>query len=190
MSALSDTPVTHAALVVAAVRWLRATQRCTVVFAEMTAGAAGYSPDALGWHRRFSILVECKVSRADFFADRKKMIHVLPDNFPGEERWYLTLPGLVQPHELPEGWWLAEATRGGVRMVTHPPPWPNTSPRDARCPSCWRRVRNNPRMAAGVPYLLSAVRRHQIGARWLDAAARFESVDQAKARIGVEGRDA
>jgi len=45
-------------------------------------------------------------------------------------------------------------------------------------------------MAAGVPYLLSAVRRHQIGARWLDAAARFESVDQAKARIGVEGRDA
>lgn len=179
----------HAELVRSAVRWLRATHKCSIVFAEM-APASGYYPDAIGWFMRFSILVECKVSRADFFADRKKLIHALPDNYPGEERWYLTPPGLVKPGEVPEGWWLAEAHEKSVRMVTHPSLTTQfeSRPELAHNPNGWGRIHNRERMAAGVPFLLSAVRRHELGIRWLNGEAKFES-DAARKRREAEGAE-
>ena len=65
--------VTHAELVERAVRWLRGTMGCGVVLCERDAGV-GEIPDAIGWRLRdvASHLVECKVTRADFFADLKK----------------------------------------------------------------------------------------------------------------------
>lgn len=192
--------VGHAGLVHRAVRWLRVFHKCGVVFGEMTA-AVPYYPDALGWRLNFSILVECKASRSDFFADRKKGIHGEgADSFPGEERWYLTPPGLVKPEEVPTGWYLAEAHGRAVKVVTHPPTlppldttgWPpewiarHPPPEPARTPSMWIRPRHHERAAAGLPYLLSAVRRHEIGVRWLDSEARFESINRQAAREADE----
>src|SRR5437870_1590459 len=63
--------MTHAQLVQMAVNWLRS-YRCGVVLSEQ-ACVSGEMPDAIGWKRGcHSVLVECKISRADFLADRSK----------------------------------------------------------------------------------------------------------------------
>jgi hypothetical protein len=77
-------------------------------------------PDAIGWKRAsHSVLVECKVTRADFLADRGKPFRAKPEQGVGSERFYLTPPGLVKVEELPVGWGLLELRRGRVEIV-HP----------------------------------------------------------------------
>jgi hypothetical protein len=99
-----------------AVRWLRA-YRCGVVLSEQ-ACVSGEMPDAIGWKRAsHSVLVECKVTRADFLADRAKPFRVKPEKGVGCERFYLTPPSLVKMDELPVGWGLLEIRRGRVEVV-------------------------------------------------------------------------
>lgn len=62
---------THADLVAPAARWLKGTVRCGVVLTEAPS-MDGESPDAIGWRSGYSVLVECKASRADFLADSRK----------------------------------------------------------------------------------------------------------------------
>jgi hypothetical protein len=108
--------MTHAQLVERAVRWLR-TYRCGVVLSEQ-ACVSGEMPDAIGWKRaHHSVLVECKVTRADFLADRGKPFRAKPEQGVGSERFYLTPPGLVKIEELPVGWGLLEVRRGHVEIV-------------------------------------------------------------------------
>jgi hypothetical protein len=108
--------MTHVQLVQKAVTWLRS-YRCSVVLSEQ-ACASGEMPDAIGWKRtQHSVVVECKVSRADFLADRAKPFRQKPEMGLGCERFYLTAPGLVQVTELPAGWGLLECERGRVRLV-------------------------------------------------------------------------
>jgi hypothetical protein len=108
--------MTHAQLVERAVRWLRA-YRCGVVLSEQ-ACVSGEMPDAIGWKRAcHSVLVECKITRADFLADRAKPFRQKPDKGVGSERFYLTPPDLVQMTELPAGWGLLEWHRGHLEMI-------------------------------------------------------------------------
>ena len=108
--------MTHAQLVEKAVRWLRS-YRCGVVLSEQ-ACVSGEMPDAIGWKRaNHSVLVECKVSRADFMADRCKPFRQKPEQGVGCERFYLTPPALVKPVELPSGWGLLELQRGRIEVV-------------------------------------------------------------------------
>lgn len=108
--------MTHAQLVERAVRWLRS-YRCGVVLSEQ-ACASGEMPDAIGWKRAcHSVLVECKVTRADFLADRGKPFRLKPEQGVGSERFYLTPPALVKIEELPVGWGLLELRRGRIEMV-------------------------------------------------------------------------
>ena len=110
--------MTHAQLIDRAVRWLR-WYRCGVVLSEQ-ACTNGEMPDAIGWKQAcHSVLVECKVTRADFLADRAKPFRAKPEKGVGSERFYLTPPSLVKPEELPSGWGLLELRRGRVEMV-HP----------------------------------------------------------------------
>jgi hypothetical protein len=89
-----------------AVRWLRG-YRCGVVLSEQ-ACASGEMPDAIGWKPAcHSVLVECKVTRADFLADRAKPFRLKPQQGVGCERFYLVPSGLLRREELPTGWgWL------------------------------------------------------------------------------------
>lgn len=97
-------------------RWLRS-YRCGVVLSEQ-ACVSGEMPDALGWKQAcHSVLVECKVTRADFLADRAKPFRLKPEKGVGSERFYLTPPGLVHSKELASGWGLLEVRRGRVEMV-------------------------------------------------------------------------
>jgi hypothetical protein len=108
--------MTHEQLVAKAVRWLRA-YRCGVILSEQ-ACASGEMPDAIGWKRAcHSVLVECKVTRADFLADRAKPSRQKPGKGVGSERFYLTPPDLVEATELPAGWGLLECHRGHVEMI-------------------------------------------------------------------------
>lgn len=110
--------MTHSQLVEKAVRWLRH-YRCGVVLSEQ-ACVNGEMPDAIGWKRAcHSVLVECKVTRADFLADRAKPFRLKPEQGVGSERFYLTSSNLVRREELPAGWGLLEARGRGVQMV-HP----------------------------------------------------------------------
>jgi len=98
------------------VRWLRS-YRCGVVLSEQ-ACVSGEMPDALGWKQAcHSVLVECKVTRADFLADRAKPFRLKPEKGVGSERFYLTPPGLIHGEELPPGWGLLGVRRGRVEIV-------------------------------------------------------------------------
>ena len=108
--------MTHAQLVERAVRWLRR-YRCGVVLSEQ-ACTNGEMPDAIGWKQAcHSVLVECKVTRADFLADRAKPFRGRPEKGVGNERFYLTPVSLVNVEELPEGWGLLELQRGRIEVV-------------------------------------------------------------------------
>lgn len=108
--------MTHASLVRKAVDWLRR-YGCGVVLSEQ-ACISGEMPDAIGWKRAcHSVLVECKVSRADFLADRTKPFRHRPETGVGCERWYLVPRGLVDPDELPAGWGLLEHHSQKIEVV-------------------------------------------------------------------------
>jgi len=108
--------MTHALLVRKAVQWLRS-YRCGVVLSEQ-ACVSGEIPDAIGWKRAcHSVLVECKVSRADFLADRTKQFRQKPEIGVGNERFYLTACGMIRPDELPAGWGLLELHNRCIRMI-------------------------------------------------------------------------
>jgi hypothetical protein len=110
------TAMTHAQLVEKAVRWLRH-NRCGVVLSEQ-ACVSGEMPDAIGWKRaNHSVLVECKVTRGDFLADRAKPFRVKPESGVGCERFYLTPANLLRCEELPLGWGLLEVRGRGVEMM-------------------------------------------------------------------------
>lgn len=120
---------THAELVERAVRWLHNTRKCAVVASERIATMCDESPDAIGWTARgHSILVECKVSMSDVYADKAKRSRVIASVGMGRERYYLTPPGLVpSTYQLADGWGLLEAlptrlrTRSDSKLFELPP---------------------------------------------------------------------
>lgn len=107
----------HEKLVEKAVRWLRS-YGCGVVLSEQSC-ASGEAPDAIGWKGAcHSVLVECKLSRADFLADSGKPFRRVPQTGMGCERFYLAPCKLLQPIELPAGWGLLELEGKRVQLVS------------------------------------------------------------------------
>jgi hypothetical protein len=108
--------MTHEKLVARAVAWLRS-YRCGVVLSEQSC-ASGETPDAIGWKLGcHSVLVECKISRADFLIDLEKPFRRQPAKGMGCERFYLTPSGLLDSGELPVGWGLLQLCGRVVEMV-------------------------------------------------------------------------
>src|SRR5688572_7708258 len=94
-----DSRMTHSALVDLAVQWLRSRYRCGIVLSEQSC-ASGEQPDVIGWKRRCrSVVVECKMSRADFLADRHKPFRVDAAMGMGSERFYMVPAGLIGSDE-------------------------------------------------------------------------------------------
>src|SRR5579859_7555302 len=64
--------MTHQQLVRMAEQWLRTRYRCGIVLSEHSC-SSGETPDVIAWKGACrSVVVECKVSRADFLADQEK----------------------------------------------------------------------------------------------------------------------
>lgn len=98
--------LSHSELVLLAEKWLKAFG-CSIVLREFVAQTpTGEIPDAIGWKSGWSVLIECKVSRADFLSDKNKPFRQVPENGMGYVRLYMCPPEIIQPEELPAGWGL------------------------------------------------------------------------------------
>lgn len=118
----------HSDLCTLAVKWLKRPNSagghgCTVAVSECRSGHSGETPDAIGFRANWnngSVVVEAKVSRSDFLADRAKP-HRQPGAGMGTWRYYMTPEGLLKPEDLPEKWGLLEVNkRGHVKPVVGP----------------------------------------------------------------------
>jgi hypothetical protein len=108
--------MTHADLVQQAINWLKG-YGCGVILSEQSC-ASGEMPDAIGWKRAcHSVLIECKISRADFMADREKPFRQKSELGLGCERFYLTPPRLLHTEELPASWGLLESKKHKVEVI-------------------------------------------------------------------------
>jgi|AntDeeMinimDraft_5_1070356.scaffolds.fasta_scaffold05781_5 hypothetical protein len=100
-----------------AAAWLRR-NGFSVVATNIGAHYSREKIDCVGFRATCSVLIESKISRADFFADRKK-----PERGSmgvGLYRFYITPPGLVTIDELPGGWGLLHYDGRRVTMVHGP----------------------------------------------------------------------
>jgi hypothetical protein len=97
----------------------RAGFACGVILSEL-ASVAGDIPDAIGWSYGHSVLIECKVSRSDFFRDAKKPQRQNGSG-AGERRFYMVPKGLIEQADLPQGWGLLEVDGREVMEVVPAP---------------------------------------------------------------------
>jgi hypothetical protein len=112
--------MTHQQLVRLAEQWLRTRYRCGIVLSEQSC-ASGETPDVIAWKGACrSVVVECKVSRGDFLADREKPFRKDPELAMGCERFYLAPQGLISAQELPKKWGLLEYKGREIRMAVKP----------------------------------------------------------------------
>ncbi len=109
--------LTHRQLCDLAVNWLkRPASRngpgCQVAFSESRGDWSGEMPDAIGFraavYRECSVLIEVKISRADFLNDRRKPHRLEPATGMGVYRYFMAPTGLIAVDELPERWGLIE----------------------------------------------------------------------------------
>jgi hypothetical protein len=143
------------------VRWL--SRRCSVVWYEF-ATEADENPDVIGWAPGSgSVLIECKLTRADFLKDATKTARKKPSSGMGHRRYYLCPPDLIQLRDIPPKWGLLWAAKGQVIVK--------------------REAKGHPErnLVAEVHFLSSMLRRAQIriGTRplseWLRGENRFEA---------------
>jgi hypothetical protein len=112
--------MTHHRLVRLAEQWLRRHYRCGIVLSEQSC-ASGETPDVIGWKGKCrSVLVECKISRADFLADRGKPFRIDPALGMGCERIYCAPAGLISGVDLPPKWGLLECKGREVCLSVKP----------------------------------------------------------------------
>ena len=147
------------------VRWLG--KQCSVVLCEF-ATAADENPDVIGWAPEAgSVLIECKLSRADFLRDAAKTVRKNPRAGMGQRRYYLSPADVIQIKDLPPKWGLLWAANGHVAVK--------------------RQARGHPErnLPAEVRFLSAMLRRAQIriGTRPLSEWLRGENRLEAKRGI-------
>ncbi|QWV06183.1 hypothetical protein KQ246_07200 [Pseudoalteromonas shioyasakiensis] len=114
-----------------AVRWLKRPSSggghgCHIAVSEVRSGWNGEVPDAIGFRAAGgqddgSIVVEVKVSRADFLADAKKAHRNGETLGLGNWRYYMCPEGLIKPEDLPEKFGLLYVNkRGHVKHIVSP----------------------------------------------------------------------
>jgi hypothetical protein len=116
----------HQQLCSLAVNWLqrapgRSGPACQVAFSEAKCSWNGEIPDAIGFRTTAedegSVVVEVKVSRSDYLADRAKPHRLEAGLGMGLYRYYLAPEGVISTQELPNGWGLVEVSSKGVLRV-------------------------------------------------------------------------
>jgi hypothetical protein len=111
------TEITHKQAVQRMALWLRNSRGCAVVVTERSVTAVSEQPDVIGWQSNgLSVLIECKISRADFHADRNKYFRHYEDMGVGQQRYFAAPKGLLTAEEMPDGWGLLEIGDHQVRI--------------------------------------------------------------------------
>jgi len=100
--------MTHDELVKRAVNWLKNNQvsvmRFPIILPEYRCYANSI-PDVIGLNHNRTAVIECKVSRADYFADQNKGHRHYRFQL-GNYRYYLCPVNLLKPDEIKGGWGL------------------------------------------------------------------------------------
>jgi len=119
---MHNPPLDHSALVLQAEKWLKS-QGCGIVIKDPFRATtnSGEQPDAIGWRDGLSILIECKSSRSDFLADKRKRFRKYPSLGMGDWRFYLCPKGVIISEDLPKGWGLLYATNKQITKVHNIP---------------------------------------------------------------------
>lgn len=78
----------------------------------------GELPDAIGFRNGVSVIIEVKVSRSDFLADKKKHFRVKAESGMGDWRFFLCPPNLIKPEDLPDGWGLLYAHNKVIKKIS------------------------------------------------------------------------
>lgn len=139
--------ITHAQLVDIAHRLILKKFSCGVAYKETVTYATSEIPDVIGfggWGH--SVLIECKVSRADFKRNAKKQ-HKSP---MGRYRFFCAPEDMINIHELPPGWGLMEINEKGKLANLYNPfnyflGGPPSIPKEQRYgphETCWQIERN------------------------------------------------
>lgn len=98
--------MTHKYLIGIAYSWVLKRASCGVAFKELVT-LSNECPDVIGLQSGGnSVLIEVKVSRSDFLADRKKSFRLYPEKGMGTYRFYMCPEGLIKPEDLPCNWGL------------------------------------------------------------------------------------
>ncbi len=108
--------ITHKDCVKRMSLWLRNSRRHAVVLAERNIPSVSEQPDVFGWvGNGESTLIECKVSRADFNADKNKVFRRYDESGVGDFRYFAAPSGVLKAEDMPDGWGLLEITEYQVR---------------------------------------------------------------------------
>lgn len=91
--------------------------KCQIIRTELKS-AAGEIPDVVGFYCGGSVIIESKVSKADFNRDKKKH-HRTTDGI-GDYRFFLCEDNLISPDELYDDWGLLYADSKDVKIIKHP----------------------------------------------------------------------
>jgi hypothetical protein len=105
---------THQELVQIAAKWSRS--RHDVVFTERSNGD-GEMPDVMAFSYRWSLMIECKVSMADFYRDKRKNSRRDEKDCIGNFRIYCCPKGLIDERKIPDGWVLLEVYPSGYAKL-------------------------------------------------------------------------
>lgn len=112
--------MTHKQLVDRAKRWLLGHNGgCTIAVGELVT-SAGEIPDAIGFMvgGGISVLLECKISRADYLKDKNKIYRLQKEYGMGNFRYFFTPKGLLPLEDIPEKWGLLELSEHDmVRII-------------------------------------------------------------------------
>ncbi|TPW57253.1 hypothetical protein DL503_04560 [Morganella morganii] len=115
--------LTHDDLCEIAVRFLQ-NNGFNVAFGDrfQSSNGTGEQPDAIGFRSGVSCLLEAKVSRSDFLADKKKWFRQQPEKGMGDWRFFISPPDIINPEDLPAGWGLLHVKGRRVFKVHGWPP--------------------------------------------------------------------
>ena len=110
---------THQKLVDIAHQWVIKNTSCGFAIKELKT-LEREQPDVLGFGSgQHSVLIEVKISRSDFLADRKKSFRNNPSIGMGTQRFYCCPNGLINKEELPVGWGLLYVNEKGKIKIVH-----------------------------------------------------------------------
>jgi len=112
--------MTHSQAVRRVAAWARNTIRIPIVISELKTMAFEI-PDVLAFKSGgLSMLIEVKVSRSDFLADRNKSFRNRPEEGMGDIRYFAAPAGLLAASDIPEKWGLLEIESKWIRETVKP----------------------------------------------------------------------
>ena len=120
ISYLCKMKFTHSELVDKAYTWILKNTSCGVAFKEIRTTSSNEQADVIGFGSDgHSVLIEVKVSRADFLRDKKKPFRKTPSKGMGSQRFYMCPEGIIKETDLPKGWGLIYVYDTGLVRAAH-----------------------------------------------------------------------